>query len=632
MGRDYEDSSSFFNGLSDLWTRFFREKDQLKAVYRANEILMGQIFLELMEDVLSLSIREAPVFRKEFFRLLVVREDLVEFDATLSGYRLIVSDDALKECDFLYNKIYNPTVVLENPKDFSMALEDEDYLVFKDDPFNWGGSGDSIPGVPYRYVEVEDSSGNISQVKELAFWIPDARVDGFDLYLKYGHMLGRFEPSSEAYRALIYGVVRYFVVGAATEILKSVLNSIVGYPVIRDDGEVLEKVDTDDLDNQIVITDKARYVFPESAPLRSDILKTSNWSENVGKENALSFSAFEALTTAFDVEDTVSKPTWWYGLTIPKKLAPDSGWDRRNVDMVRYENNVNNPTWACVGDPGIYCGADDDGYIPVANPPTYPAYGGTSLWRPTYRFSFGTQIFELLMKNYCFLVDMDDELFLQGDLPYGRLRFDLENIIFAGKPAYTYMFPEPEIELDDQINLDDDAAELEVNINNNDTFSEKLVGLDNVLRAGSTGLQVGDAYRYDKTAGNEDQIIITHNMNLTVPDSNGNTPLAAGGSDPTKTFRSPVKTIALADSGQAFGSHYGYVDRGWNPSLPFEESDVGSWIEDSFDNKMYKIMKVENAGRVLVVPVPPTGIGDRSWSIYVDTGGFVDYPIEITIT
>ena len=101
----FNDSTvNFLHGLSDLWIRFFTDREQLKEIYNANGILLGQTYFDLLENVLNLSVREAPIYGKDFFRLLTVREDLLvdrldgrwEFDLTPFG---------IKQFEFLQNKI-----------------------------------------------------------------------------------------------------------------------------------------------------------------------------------------------------------------------------------------------------------------------------------------------------------------------------------------------------------------------------------------------------------------------------------------------------------------------------------------------------------------------------------------------
>jgi len=442
-----DEATNFLHGLSDLWNRFFKDKDQLKAIYQSNSILIGQSYLDLMETVLNLSIREAPVFGKDFFRLLLIREDLVtkridglyEFDLTPTG---------VKEFSFLHNKILDPSVILERDLHFDIDLTGEqDLLLFNKSLFDWNddGTGEIISGVPYRTVEVLQDDGTITDQRELAFWIPDCQKDSFNLYLNFGYLIQRFEPSSESYRALIQGIVRYFVLGPTSGILVSALNVVAGVPVIRDDGEYLMNVTettTPTSSIRTVTTNLRSYEFNAGIPLRADVLDSSNWADTVGESGALVFSAFEHVSELFQISDTTSNWPWWYEKEIPAALLPNEPKNRRLISPVLYENLVNNPpNLVKVGDPGVFIGADDDGFVPSGDPPN----------RPTYRHLFSYIVFERFLRHHTFAMEIDKNVLLSGVVPFDRLSSDLQSIVIAGKSAYTFLFTEQDIPLFDDI-------------------------------------------------------------------------------------------------------------------------------------------------------------------------------------
>jgi hypothetical protein len=72
-------ADTLFHGLSAFWHRFFRDAGDLQRTYEGTEILLGQAYLDFMSDVLNTSIVEAPLFRKEFYKLITAREDQLVF-------------------------------------------------------------------------------------------------------------------------------------------------------------------------------------------------------------------------------------------------------------------------------------------------------------------------------------------------------------------------------------------------------------------------------------------------------------------------------------------------------------------------------------------------------------------------
>ena len=531
MANASESTSNFLHGLSDLWTRFFKDKNQLEALYKATEIPMGQTYLDLMSSVLSYSLREVPVFNKEFFKLLTVREDLVEYRPADGRYTFEMTDLAIKSFSFLYNKILDPTTILEENVNFEVdSSGDEDLLLFYDDPFDYNGTGEPIPGVAYRTVDVVDDDGNVTVERELAFWIPDAMVDKYDMYLNYGYLVNRFEPSSEAYRALLKGIFQYFVLGPTPNHLTSTLNVISGLPVIRDDGEILQEVDTTDADYNIVVTDSVRYSFDSAIPLRDDVLDTNNWAVNVGDDAALTFEALDYLSDVFQVYDVVENPTWWFDHIIPTSILPDEPKLRRLITPELYENTVDNPAGLVrIGDPGVIVGADDDGLIPVIDGAHPIAYEDTLLWRPTYRHSFPYITFERFLKQHSYIIEFDHASINLGVIPFSRFSFDMQNIVVAGKSAYTFLYVEPGLNFFDDIIPRDDNVEILASIDES-VLGDQIEEIYNNMVVGTTSVLVGDHYVYGATT-----TTITHDPPTPWPGFGGgvdDTPVVVGGADP----------------------------------------------------------------------------------------------------
>lgn len=585
MANVSESTANFIHGLSDLWTRFFKDRNQLEALYKATEIPVGQTYLDLMCSVLNFSLREAPVFRKEFFKLLTVREDLVTLRPSDGRYQFELTDYGIKAFPFLYNKILDPTTVLEENIDFEVSISGtEDLLIFEENPFDYDGTGETIPGVAYRTVQVLDDDDNETTERELAFWAPDVMVDDYDLYLNYGYLVSRFEPSSEAYRALLQGIMQYFVLGPTPTHLTSALNVIVGLPVIRDDGEILQEVDTTDPAFNVVVTDKVRYSLDAAINLRDDILDTNNWATVVGDDAALVLDALDYLTDVFMVYDVIKNPTWWFDHFIPEEILPDEPRLRRLITPELYENLVDNPPGLVkVGDPGVIVGADDDGYIPVAGG-TRPVYTGTGyedntiLWRPTYRHSFPYILFERFLKQHAFIVEFDHDALQLGIIPFSRLNFDMQSIIVAGKSAYTYMYAEPSLNFFDDVIPRDHNVDIFIWVGfahadepdfEDSGLGDQIQTVNSGIIVGETALLVGDYYKYN-ASGAVDTLSAPWPEPL--PDALGNTPVVVGGADPTK-FVDETIIIDWYEDGWRFEDNgtYGWVM--YRPNTPPSKID-----------------------------------------------------------
>lgn len=596
MADEYTGKASFLHGLSDLWLRFFEDKDSLKAIYRGTEILIGQAYLDLVSNVLNTSMREVPVFNKEFFKLLTVREDNIAYDAALNKYVFEMPDN-LKNFTYLYNKIFAQTAMLEKDLDFTIDISGEtDDLQFNDDPFNWQGSGNPPQGFAYRTVEVLQSDGSIADKREIAFWIPDAEQDQFNMYLTFGYLLNRFEPSSEAYRALLQGITRYFVLGPAFDHIESALNVFVGFPLIRDDGEILQEVDTTtDADYSIVKTDRDDYYIPVDIPLKAAITNTSNWG-------TLVLHAFEVLTAVFTVKDVISDPTWWHDITIPDELIPDEPLARRVITSSLYDNLINNPDGLVkIGDPGFIIGADEDGFVPTG--------------RPGQRHLFSYIAFERFLRHHIYTVVFDRITFQTGELPYARSRTALEEIIVAGASAYTYLFFEPDFVFEDGLLLSEEAVGLGIRLANT------MQVMDNSLNIGNKSWKIGETFQYTS---------VPPDMDI---GSGKITPIVIGGSDPYH-----LSLMLEDDESGAYLANVTWTGSCFQAVISgkdvFDASDVGRYMTFSSDTGYRKIIQVIDA-RTVYLDGGTAAAGD-TWSLWESTNedveeriGVVDWPIQV---
>jgi hypothetical protein len=169
--------------------------------------------------------------------------------------------------------------------------EDEDYSVnyltgwiypISVPPGHWDPASINTCQFKYQRELLKSAGGSISErlegtIKQLAFWVPEVELDKFNLYYHYGYLLNRFEISSETYKAFLRGIMHLYTHGPVFERMVSGMNVVAGYPLIRQDGELLtgyfNGVDAQSLlpvaDGQIIgatktfITTPATYTFTE---------------------------------------------------------------------------------------------------------------------------------------------------------------------------------------------------------------------------------------------------------------------------------------------------------------------------------------------------------------------------------
>lgn len=202
---------------------------------------------------------------------------------------------------------------------------------------------------------------------------------------------------------------------------------------------------------KVVTTDRREYVYPYNVPMREDI-------QNPVVFGTLTFHAFEPLTLGFRVTDYVEDPNWWHGTDIPQMLWPitqqESGQSidpriRRKAVTTLYENIILSPDsndYTCIGDPGFYIGADDQGNVfsPTDrgyNPDGTPKSPFVSDPVSVYRHNAAFVLFNEYLKVHIFFISISPDLELDADF-----KNDLQELILVAKPSYTY----PNVELNDQ--------------------------------------------------------------------------------------------------------------------------------------------------------------------------------------
>ena len=132
-----------------------------------------------------------------------------------------------------------------------------------------------------------------------------------------------------------------------------------------------------------VTTDKKVYQYPYYVPIRADVQSVSYW-------NVLTFDAFEPLTDAFLVTDYLEDPLWWKDKVIPPVLWDEVTGRRRSTTLL-FKHVIGPGDDACIGDPGLFIGADEEGTI--LNPAdSRPLDIDAITWQSgnTIRYSFNT--------------------------------------------------------------------------------------------------------------------------------------------------------------------------------------------------------------------------------------------------
>lgn len=544
-------SETLLQALSSFWLRMFADKDVLNTFFKGTEQLLGQAYLDILEKVLGTSLTLAPIYHKEYWKLITFRTDDVTFVPGTPNKYVIPLAEGVTDFKFLFNKVFSPTVTLEKDFDFTISsVGTGKQVVFSGtDPF-------SIAGVPSRKVDVvpkqkaKGSDGGVTSGSAVF-----TSASGQPTFTQYnvGDSLVLNSPSqSGTYKVTAVNFDGSLVLDktfAATEIElgwtllgpktatqiafwapdvsieKNVLADNFGYLVgqERPSSEAyraflrgvfqyfllgpglarveaalnvaigLPVVENDGevvlvLTDSQVVTDRKIYDVPTG---------TVKGSLTLGQV----LPAFSSLTNIFRVVDHVSDPTWWWNITIPQELLPDEGVGRRQVNPsiqpVQYQDGQ---TTVLYGDPGLYYGADDNGIVPPS--PMVP-----------YRHSFAYLVMDRMLKFNMFGIFVEPS---RVPLDFGTSV--IEGIIEAGKPAYTVLYAAPAPAVSDNMTVSDT-----VDVDVYAPVEDDLAASQNLPTYGS-GMGYGAYFSYTPTG-----ISIGYGS---YNSSIGQTPVVYGGGDP----------------------------------------------------------------------------------------------------
>ena len=119
-------STALLRGLSDFWTRFFADTATLEGLFNASEIQLAQAYLDILQSFLGVSIQDVPLFRKEMFKLLTIREDRITYRAAVNpgaARHVYVLPEAVTAIPALQNKVFDPTAAQVPGTDYDLDTE-----------------------------------------------------------------------------------------------------------------------------------------------------------------------------------------------------------------------------------------------------------------------------------------------------------------------------------------------------------------------------------------------------------------------------------------------------------------------------------------------------------------------------
>lgn len=340
----YNDSKTLLTALGKFWSAFYSQKDFIQKTLGAIAIDWENEYFRFCENVLSLSLKDIPVFNRERWRNIKLLESQINVDTgnfakygeglvygeeeVLYGGKFdgvgasFLLEDIAEINGVISNRIYNPSLVLIENSDFNFS---NGVIHFKQNPF-------ANPLVPIREIANED---NEVVDRELSLWISEIHTDRQYLWKHYGSLFDLFEQSSEDYKVLLRTLLSVHMNGAKIRYALGFLNAALGLPIIIENYETIKHLIRED-GNITIITDRNQYETIDEA-LSNQIVVGNTLQE------------FTPIHSFVQILDQKRTPDWWINrgfLSIPQSLL-DEGYLTDIIvrnETVRIPNRVGE-TW-----------------------------------------------------------------------------------------------------------------------------------------------------------------------------------------------------------------------------------------------------------------------------------------------
>lgn len=263
--------------IGSFWYYYFSDRDALKTIYRAEGHRQGQVYLDYLTAVASVSRFDIPVFSTQDWYLLTLRqsdrdrvsniygqegltygggaaygtpqEDKVLFPLPSDGF----FGDLAQVQYTIYNRIVYPSKTWTSGLEVSID-RDRGVIEFRDDPFE------------SDYVarrDVIDENGNTVD-EEIGLWIYKGEFDLDLVYNHWGFAVGLQLQSSQFYKDIVNALWDMYVIGSNMAGFEQIFSASLGIPLVREAVERVERLVVE-TDRQLVITDKQVYEFSSNA-------------------------------------------------------------------------------------------------------------------------------------------------------------------------------------------------------------------------------------------------------------------------------------------------------------------------------------------------------------------------------
>lgn len=274
-GSDIDRSRNMLAMLGSFWSRIYFAKDQLASYADSTATLVAQTYRNILETVAAVSRFDVPVFHSEYWVPIVIKKSDIngprlvnnffdgnadKFDQTTAVFDGVAQTELfyapapknLASVGQIFNKIIFPTVALLEHIDYIIDTK-SNAVVFAANPFD-------NPAILKRAAVT-----NGQPDEEILLWGFCGQFDYNYVFEHFAYAIGIQLKSSQGYKDLMNAVFNGLINGGASSAdLDLAFSAICGIPVVLDNDETVEVVDSDTR-GVFISTDKNLYRFAATA-------------------------------------------------------------------------------------------------------------------------------------------------------------------------------------------------------------------------------------------------------------------------------------------------------------------------------------------------------------------------------
>lgn len=254
-----DDREQLLRLLGGFWSDTYQGQNFLAEALLARATLTKQTFDRLQEAIDCRSRLGVPLYKKEYWRFLSVKQSVVSDFPNLYGEDTSYGDgsiygkrsatlpfvypisEELLDCKIITNRITDPSIVWVSGIDFVINKAYK-IIQFRQNPL-------TIPGFSQQTLD----DGDLESI----LWLCRPNIDKQYVYTHFGYVVSLWAQTSQSYKDLVNSVFDSLVLGTSVGRTLDAISIATGIPLAKGNEIVVDI--SQDSRNKLVVTDKNIY-------------------------------------------------------------------------------------------------------------------------------------------------------------------------------------------------------------------------------------------------------------------------------------------------------------------------------------------------------------------------------------